>query len=213
MSVSREARGCRGHRLVSRTVAGLVLPIETERLRLRLHRPDDLDALLGYYSDPKVARYTPFKEWTRADAEEYLEKRLRRTGIDQPGSALGLVIERNGRVIGDVILWPADDTLLRGEMGWALHPAATGRGYATEAVRALIAIAFGTYGMRRLIAQLDPRNTSSARLCERVGMRREAHLRQDYWSKGEWADTFIFGLLASEWPDAASAAEGRRAAP
>jgi RimJ/RimL family protein N-acetyltransferase len=180
-------------------VAGLVLPIETERLHLRLHRPDDLDSLLGYYSDPEVARYTPFMEWSRSDAEEYLEKRLRRTGIDRPGSALGLVIERDQRVIGDVILWPADDTLLRGEMGWALHPAATGHGYATEAVQALIAIAFETYGMRRLIAQLDPRNAPSARLCERVGMQKEAHLRQDYWSKGEWSDTLIYGLLASEW--------------
>ncbi|MGH3317914.1 MAG: GNAT family N-acetyltransferase [Nocardioidaceae bacterium] len=184
-------------------MAGLLLPIETERLRLRLHRPDDLDSLLDYYSHPEVARYTPFKEWSRADAEEALEKRLRRTGIDRPGSALGLVIERDQRVIGDVILWPADDTLARGEMGWALHPAATGHGYATEAVRALIAIAFGTYGMRRLIAQLDPRNAPSARLCERVGMRREAHLREDYWSKGEWADTFIYGLLAQEWQNSA----------
>lgn len=185
------------------TVAGLVLPIETERLRLRLHRPDDLDALLDYYSDPEVARYTPFVAWTRADAEEYLEKRLRRTGIERPDTALGLVIERNGRVIGDVILWPADDTLLRGEMGWALHPDTVGHGYATEAVRALIRIAFETYGMRRLIAQLDPRNAPSARLCERVGMKREAHLREDYWSKGEWSDTLIYGLLAQEWQNRA----------
>jgi len=183
-------------------VAGLKLPIETERLRLRLHRPDDLDALLDYYSHPEVARYTPFVEWSRADAEDALEKRLRRTGIDRPGSALGLVVERNERVVGDVILWPADDTLSRGEMGWALHPAALGHGYATEAVRVLIGIAFDTYGMHRVIAQLDPRNTPSAKLCERVGMRREAYLRQDYWSKGEWTDTLIYGLLAQEWRDA-----------
>ena len=189
-------------------MAGLVLPIETERLCLRLHRPDDLDALLGYYSDPEVARYTPFVAWSRADAEEALEKRLRRTGVNGPDSALGLVIERSQQVVGDVILWPADETLARGEMGWALHPAAHGHGYAAEAVRALIGIAFGTYGMRRVIAQLDPRNAPSARLCERVGMRREAHLRQDYWTKGEWADTLIYGLLASEWPDRPPAAAG-----
>jgi RimJ/RimL family protein N-acetyltransferase len=188
-------------RLVSNTGAGPVLPIDTERLRLRLHRPDDLDALLDYYSEPEVARYTPFAEWTRQDAEEYLEKRLRRTGIQGPDTALGLVIERNGRVVGDVILWPADDTLRRGEMGWALHPAATGQGYATEAVLALIRIAFETYGMRRVIAQLDPRNAPSARVCERVGMTREAHLREDYWTKGEWADTLIYGLLARERRD------------
>lgn len=176
-----------------------MLPIRTERLLLRLHRSDDLDALLAYYSDPGVARYIPFEPWSREQAEEYLAKRLKRTGIDGPGSALGLVVEHDGEVVGDVVLWPADDTLERGEMGWALHPAATGQGFATEAVRALVDVAFRVYGMRRVIAQLDGRNTASARVCERVGMTREAHLRQDHWAKGEWTDSVVYGLLAAEW--------------
>jgi aminoglycoside 6'-N-acetyltransferase len=69
-------------------------------------------------------------------------------------------------------------------------------------VRALIGVAFGIYGMRRVVAQLDARNTSSARLCERVGMTKEAHLRQDCWIKGEWTDHAIYGLLAQEWDTA-----------
>lgn len=176
-----------------------MLPIETERLRLRAHRPDDLESLLGYYSDPEVARYLPWGPWTRAEAEERLEKRLQRTGIDGPDSGLGLVVEREQRVIGDIVVWPADETLARGEMGWAFHPDVAGHGFATEAVQALIGVAFGTYGMHRLFAQLDARNQASARLCERVGMKREAHLRQDCWAKGEWTDTIIYGLLAGEW--------------
>ena len=180
-------------------VADLVLPIQTERLLLRVHRPDDLEPLLSYYSDPEVARYIPWEPWSRADAEEHLQKRLKRTGIDGRDSGLALVVEHDQRVVGDVVLWPADDTLERGEMGWAFHPAAAGHGYATEAARALVGIAFGTYGMRRVIAQLDARNTASARLCERVGMQREAHLREDWWAKGEWTDTLVYGLLASEW--------------
>lgn len=175
-------------------------PIQTERLLLRAHRPDDLEPLLAYYSDPEVARYIPWQPWSRAEAEEHLAKRLTRTGIHQRDSTLAFVVEREERVIGDIVLWPADDTLERGEMGWAFHPAASGHGYATEAVRALIGVAFGTYRMRRVFAQLDARNTASARLCERVGMKQEAHLRQDCWAKGEWTDSLIYGLLASEWP-------------
>jgi RimJ/RimL family protein N-acetyltransferase len=181
-------------------VVDLLLPVRTERLLLRAHRPDDLDALLSYYSDPEVARYLPWEPWSREQGREHLQRRLLRTGIDKPDSALGLVVEHQGQVIGDVVMWPCDDTLSRGEVGWAFHPAATGHGYATEAVRALIAIAFGTYLMHRVKAQLDARNTASARLCERVGMTREAHLRQDDWAKGEWTDTLVYGLLASEWP-------------
>ena len=180
-------------------VAELVLPIQTERLLLRAHRLDDMESLLDYYSDPDVARYIPWQPWSRDEAEVHIHKRVERTEIDGHDSALALVVEREQRRIGDVVLWPADETLARGEMGWAFHPAVAGHGYATEAARALIGIAFETYGMRRVIAQLDSRNAASARLCERVGMQREAYLRQDVWTKGEWTDNVIYGLLASEW--------------
>jgi RimJ/RimL family protein N-acetyltransferase len=78
------------------------------------------------------------------------------------------------------------------------HPDHTGQGFATEAVRAVLGLAFDFYRMHRVVAQLDARNERSARLCERVGMRREGHLRQDWWSKGEWTDTLVYGLLAAE---------------
>lgn len=120
-------------------------------------------------------------------------------GIDGPGSGLGLIVEHGGRVIGDLAPWPADETLERAEMGRAFRPDVAGQGFATEAATALIEIAFGTYNLRRLIAHLDPRNTASARLCERVGMTKEAHLRQDYWAKGEWSDDAVYGLLRTEW--------------
>ena len=113
------------------------------------------------------------------------------------------MVEHAGQVIGDVALWCADDTRQRGEMGWAFRPDVTGHGFATEAVRALVDVAFGHYGMQRVFAQLDARNSASARLCERIGMSREAHLRRDWWSKGEWSDTLVYGLLREEWADLA----------
>jgi aminoglycoside 6'-N-acetyltransferase len=183
--------------------APLALPIVTERLTLRGYREDDLEPTLAYYALPEVARYIPFEPWTREDAVEQLKKRLRRTGIDGDERGLGLVVEHGGQVIGDVALWCADDTRQRGEMGWAFRPDVTGHGFATEAVRALVDVAFGRYGMQRVFAQLDARNSASARLCERVGMSREAHLRHDWWSKGEWSDTLVYGLLREEWADLA----------
>jgi RimJ/RimL family protein N-acetyltransferase len=177
----------------------LTLPIATERLVLRAYREDDLEPTLAYYSLPEVARYIPFEPWTHEDAVEQLGRRLRRTGIDADERGLGLVVEHAGQVIGDVALWCADDTGRRGEMGWAFRPDVAGRGFATEAVRALVDVAFGHYGMQRVLAQLDARNAASARLCERVGMSREAHLRRDWWSKGEWSDTLVYGLLREEW--------------
>ncbi len=63
-----------------------------------------------------------------------------------------------------------------------MHPAYGGRGLATEAVRALVALAFGPFGLHRVYAQLDPRNTASVRLCERLGMTHEAHLRREHFA-------------------------------
>ncbi|WP_446217769.1 GNAT family N-acetyltransferase [Micromonospora sp. IBHARD004] len=173
------------------------LPIRTERLLLRKYRVDDVDALLAYYSDPLVARYIPWEPWSREFAAKVVARRIDSTGITGTESRLALVVEHEGEVVGDVVLWPADETLSRGEMGWAFHPSVSGRGFATEAVRALIGVAFEHCGMHRVIAQVDARNEASARLCGRVGMVNEAHLRQDHWAKGE--GTMIYGLLAEQW--------------
>ncbi|AEG45634.1 GNAT family N-acetyltransferase [Isoptericola variabilis] len=175
------------------------VPLTTGRLTLRLYQPDDAGPSLEYYGDPEVVRYLLEDPWTPEDAEARIAKRMARTGIGEPGSALALVVEHEGVVVGDVALWTTGDTVSRGEVGWVVHPAHTGRGYATEAMRALLGLAFGYYGMHRVVAQLDARNERSARLCERLGMRQEGHLRQDWWSKGEWTDTLVYGMLAEEW--------------
>lgn len=177
-----------------------VLPHHTARLTLRGYRPDDVDDSFAYYSKPEVVAYVPWETWTRADAERRVADRATRTRLDGPGSVLSLVVEHQDRLIGDVVLWPADDTMSRGEMGWAFHPDTGGHGYATEAVTALMRIAFETYRMHRVLAHVDPRNEASLRLCERVGMRREGHLRQNAFIKDEWVDSVVYGALATEWP-------------
>ena len=174
------------------------LPLRTERLVLRLHRPDDAEPLRAYYGDPDVVRYVPFDPWDDASTPTHMTKRLTRTGLTSEAHGLGLVAEHDGRVVGDVMLWTSETEQRVAEVGWAFHPDVAGQGLATEAAGALLDVAFDVYGLHRVSAQLDPRNTASARLCERLGMRREAHLRQDWWCKGEWTDTLVYGLLADD---------------
>jgi RimJ/RimL family protein N-acetyltransferase len=170
----------------------------TARLTLRLHRSSDLDRLVAIHSRPDVARYLLQEPWTVEDGKAQLERRLLRTDLAEPVGALALAIERDGVLIGTVALWRTEQERRTLEIGWTLDPEHGGAGYASEAVTAALRIAFGHPDVHRVTAQLDARNTASERLATRVGMRQEAHHRQDFWSKGAWTDTLVFALLADE---------------
>lgn len=174
------------------------LPLTTDRLCLRTYLPDDVDALLAYYSDPDVARYLLDEPWAEEYARQEVERRLVRTGLRSDARSLALVVEHQGQVVGDLAIWLNDSTGRKAEMGWVFSAQAAGKGYATEAATALIDAAFTHHDLHRIEAQMDARNGASAQLCERLGMQREAHLRQNWWMKGEWTSTLVYGVLASE---------------
>lgn len=176
-----------------------LFPIDTERLRLRLHQHGDAHALQAIYKRPDVARYLLEDPWTPSDADRQVSQRIARTGLGDGSTALSLIIEHDGQVIGDVAIWLTNPDHGIAEIGWVLDPDWGGQGLATEAVHEVLRLAFAELGLHRVSAQMDARNTASARLAERVRLIREAHLRQDWWSKGEWTDTLIFGGLASDF--------------
>ncbi|SDD52168.1 GNAT family N-acetyltransferase [Auraticoccus monumenti] len=178
-------------------VAPPELPLRTGRLVLRRYEEGDVDAVWAYYRDEEVNRYLLTVPFTRGYTETVVAQRRESVVPGQPGRTLPLVVEHEGQVVGDVVL-TLDERCGKAELGWVFAPAAGGRGLATEATRALVDVAFDHYGVHRVLAQADARNTASARLALRLGMRQEAHLRQDWWSKGEWTDTLVFGLLRDE---------------
>ena len=182
------------------TTTAPTLPLHTERLVLRSAVPSDLVPLLGYYGDPLVVRHLLHDVLDEAMVAEKLDKFQANTAPSAIGDVLSLVIEHGDEVIGDLMLrLTAGEPPSVAEIGWVLNPAAAGQGFATEAARAVIDMGFRHLGLHRIFAQLDARNTSSARLCERLGMTKEAHFRQDFWSKGEWTDSLHYGLLREEW--------------
>ncbi len=185
------------------------LPIATDRLVLRSATDDDVDAVLAYCGDHEVTRYLPFGPMDRAAVAARLGRwrDALAAGPEADVDAdwpLTLLAEHRGQVIGDVMLRFAPDGGARSmaELGYVFHPGAGGRGLATEAARTMVDLAFGPGGCHRVFARLDPRNSASARLCERLGMTREAHLRRDFWDDGEWSDTAIYGVLRAEWATA-----------
>jgi RimJ/RimL family protein N-acetyltransferase len=183
------------------SVSNPEFPIQTERLSLRPFTPDDFDALYAIQSDPGVARYL---YWDARDADEVrkaLELRIVRTELTNPGDALSFAVEvrETGAVVGDVNLEWLSAEHQSGEVGFVFDPAHHGKGYATEAAVEMLRLGFDTYGMYRMIGRLDARNAASARVLEKLGMRKEAHFVENEYVKGEWQSELVYAMLASEW--------------
>jgi RimJ/RimL family protein N-acetyltransferase len=176
-------------------------PLATERLLLRPFTDADADALFAIYGPPDVSRYLYTEPRTRDEIPEMLERAKQLTAIDDEhdGLRLAAVLRESGEVVGDISLWRVSREHQQGEVGYVLVPAHQGHGYATEAVREMLRLGFEEVGFHRIVGRLDARNASSAAVLERAGMRREAHLRENEFIKGEWADELIYAMLASEW--------------
>ncbi len=169
--------------------------------RVRLRRMDEADvpALFAVYSDEEATRYLARPRMTeRAHAEEMLA-RIQAGYAD--GTSLQLAIERNadGAFLGVCLLFNFNPRGARAEIGYILGRQHWRRGYLSEALPALIDHAFGAMGLNRLEADIDPRNTASARVLERLGFRREGLLRERWIVNGESSDSAIYGLLRQEW--------------
>ena len=175
------------------------LPVlESERLRLRPLRADDVDDVFALYSSPEVTRYWSFGTWTeRAQAEAWLAERI----PWGPPSVYGWAVadRRDDRLIGTTALFALAGPMHRAELGYSLLPARQGQGLATEAVRLALDHAFDVLGLARIEADVDPRNLPSCRLLEKLGFQREGVLRNRWRVGGEFADSVIFGLLRDEY--------------
>lgn len=179
-------------------------PVATERLVLRFMTAADVDDVHAYQSRPDVCRYMLFEPRDRATVAEKVAEHAEARELRGDGDYWQLAVSLDGRVIGDVFFTIKSVAQQTAEIGWTMHPDFHGRGYMTEAAGAVLAVAFEQIGLRRVIANLDPRNAASVSLCRRLGLREEAHFVEDVWVKGGWADTGIYALLAREWPAATS---------
>jgi RimJ/RimL family protein N-acetyltransferase len=176
-------------------------PVSTERLVLRLFTPGDVDDRYAYQSLPEVARYLYRPPLTREGCAEAIAARADGTAWKDDGDVLLLAVCRANEpgVIGEVVLTLRSARAQQAEIGWIFNPRYAGQGYATEAARALASLAFGRLGVHRIFARLDVLNTASVRVCERLGMRREAHLLDNDLDGDRWGSEYIYATLAHEW--------------
>jgi RimJ/RimL family protein N-acetyltransferase len=177
-------------------------PVRTERLMIRPATPDDVEPTWRFRRLPEVGRWLTS---AAQDREGYIAK-----FIDPERLAKTLVIERDGAIVGDLMIaiqdaWAQTEVVdraraVQAELGWVIDPAQAGHGLGTEAARAVLRICFDDLGLRRVIAQCFADNVPSWRLMERIGMRREQYtLRDSLHRSGEWLDGMAYAILTEEW--------------
>jgi RimJ/RimL family protein N-acetyltransferase len=183
-------------------------PIRTERLLLRPYAPGDVDALYAYHRLPEVAQYLETDARSRAEVEEMVARRAESRAFTDEGQAVSLaaVLAGSGTLVGDCVLFWHSKRDQGGEIGYVVNPAYHGQGLATEIAAAMLRLGFDGLGLNRIQARCDARNVASYRVMERLGMRREAHMLENEYLKGEWTDELVYAILRREW--AARQADG-----
>ena len=173
--------------------------LQAERLTLREFEPADWEALHAIESRPEVAQYQSFTARTPEESRQYVLDAIE-GATDDPRLTvdLAVILAAENRLIGRCGLGMGDEP--REAILWyTMHPDEWGRGYTTEAARTMVDFGFRALGLHRVWADCDPENVASWRVLEKLGMRREGHLVENAWIKGEWADSLIYAILDREW--------------
>jgi RimJ/RimL family protein N-acetyltransferase len=172
--------------------------IFTERLRLRVLAAKDAKEMQEYRGRPEVVQYQSCGAKSLDEVQSFI---ISMSNVDLTVAGWNqIAIEHvgDGKLIGDCGIHILDDTRIA-EFGITLDPAHQSKGYATEALKAVIELLFTKFKKHRVIASVDPRNLPSLALMKRLGMRKEGHFVQSLWLQDAWVDDVIFAILESEW--------------
>jgi len=176
-------------------------PLLTDRLELRPFCQDDLAAFHAMHADEGVARWLYNDPRSEDEARALLEVKIAGVALEDEGQWLScaVALRDGGTVVGDLAFQWVSKRHRCGELGFVFDPAHQGNGYATEAAAALLPFAFGPLGLHRVIGRTEARNTGSARVLEKLGMRLEAHLVENEWVKDEWQSELVYAILEEAW--------------
>jgi ribosomal-protein-alanine N-acetyltransferase len=173
--------------------------LHTERLLLRPLTQADAPDLYELRSDPRVMRYHSTMPWQSVELAHALIERDQKAMVEGEYARFGIQRLGDGKFLGSCGLFNLDQQCRRAEIGYELNFAAWGFGYVHEALMKLIAFGFTEMNLNRIEADVAPRNERSARCLERLGFQKEGHLRERWIVGDEVSDSWIYGLLLSEW--------------
>jgi RimJ/RimL family protein N-acetyltransferase len=180
-------------------MAGM-LALRGPRVVLREIQLDDVTDVVAYSADPRVHRFQPWGPDFTTEARVYVEHAVAAAhATPRSEYVFALTLPPETRLRGTVWLRVSNPAHGQAEVGYFLHPDVWGRGYATEAARLVVHLAFAELGVHRVIGTCDPRNAASARVLQKLGMRYEGRLRHTMRLRDGWRDSDVYSVLEHEW--------------
>ncbi len=166
---------------------------------LRELSDDDVPVLHRWLSKMSIIRYMTFTLHTLEETANLVrDVRLNRPFSTRQNLMRGIAATSTGELVGLCGLL-IDENREQAELWYLVDPAHTGRGYATEAARLLLALGFDEFGMHRIRAGVLPENAASMRVLEKAGFRNEGLQKKAIRVHGEWRDEYVYAVLREEW--------------
>lgn len=174
--------------------------LTTRRLILRDFVYDDWQVVHAYHQQPRYLRYYEQDGSTPQETQAFIQMFLDHQAADPRSKfQLAVILKENELLIGNCGLRLKKAGARTGDIGYELNPDYWGRGFATEAARAIVKFGFEEVQLHRIWSWCVADNVASARVLEKVGLQLEGHLREHEYFKGGYWDTLLYGMLKSEW--------------
>jgi RimJ/RimL family protein N-acetyltransferase len=174
--------------------------LTTERLILRDFVESDWEAVWTYQQDSLYLRYNAWTERTPEAVRAFVQMFLDHQKQDpRVKFQFAITLKSTGQLIGNCGVRRNSAEAYEGDMGYELDPNYWGKGYATEAARAVLHFGFSNMGLHRICASCIAENTGSAHVLEKLGMQQEGRLRENEYFKDRWWDTLLYAILYDEW--------------
>jgi ribosomal-protein-alanine N-acetyltransferase len=172
--------------------------LETERLLLEEITRNDAQDLYEIRSDSKVMKYFDREMHRKIDDTLEMIEEIKKSFKEKNGITWIMKDKNSKKMIGYLGYWKLIRDKVRAEIGFALKPEYWNKGFMKESLIKIIEFGFNEFGLHSIEANVNPENINSIRLLERIGFKKEAYFKEDYFFQGKFLDSVIYSLLETD---------------
>lgn len=176
------------------------IDITTSRLKIRHLHIEDLEPFYTYRSNPEVTKYQGFDVMTMEKAKAFIEDNATKQ-FGKPGEWVqyAIAVKKTGKLIGDCAIKFNVYDIRLAEIGISISPQEQKKGYAKEAVTAILNLLFSREDFHRVTETVDAKNIAAIQLLKSIGFREEGHFIENIFFKSKWSSEYQYAMIWREW--------------